>query len=160
MQHTTLCFVRTKSFPLWKVNTTVLTNQRHTALCEKNEWYSHSHCLLKDGLVGISQNDASKLIIQAIWFLTQVRHDLKVENGHSFLFWRCQGLEACERSDAILRCWKSDEREMEWRGMGTHSLSTFIAEANDTNANQVSPSSTKSMIMFNIQLVSEFGKTP
>lgn len=47
--------------------------------------------------------------------------------------------------------------------MGTHSLSTFIAEANDTigtNANQVSPSSTKSMIMFNIQLVSEFGKTP
>ena len=136
MQHTTLCFVRTKSFPLWKVNTTILTNQQCTALCEENEWYSHSI-----GQRWSSWNDdASRLEIQSAWSLTSSQRRFEGWKRPFLPFLRVSGREAFDgspRSDAIRRCWKSDEREREvdgeWRGMGTQTLSSIVAEANDTS---------------------------
>ena len=42
VKHTNFGFVRTKCFPLWKVNTTIPANRHHRISCKANEWCFYS----------------------------------------------------------------------------------------------------------------------
>ena len=125
VKHTNFCFVRTKCFPLWKVNTTIPANRHHRIFCKANEWCFYSSFVnlvvvwyFMTEYVGLcfapySIWDDQLLLKEAIAFFSErVRA------------WAWSG----RGGDGIHRCWKSDEREreMEWRSMGTHLWSTFI----------------------------------
>ena len=110
VKHTNFCFVRTKCFPLWKVNTTIPANRHHRIFCKANEWCFYSSFVnlvmvwyFMTEYVGLcfapnSIWDDQLLLKEAIAFFSE---------GVRARAW------SGRRGDGIHRCWKSDERERE-----------------------------------------------
>ena len=123
VKHTNFCFVRTKCFPLWKVNTTIPANRHHRIFCKANEWCFYSSFVnlvvvwyFMTEYVGLcfapnSIWDDQLLLKEAIAFFSE---------GVRARAW------SGRRGDGIHRCWKSDERERERDGVTRHGNSPLV----------------------------------
>ena len=123
VKHTNFCFVRTKCFPLWKVNTTIPANRHHRIFCKANEWCFYSSLVslvvewyFMTEYVGLccapnSIWDNQLLLKEAIAFFSE-----------GVRAWAWEAMVSTDVGNPM----KEREREMEWRGMGTHLWFTFI----------------------------------
>ena len=110
VKHTNFGFVRTKCFPLWKVNTTIPANRHHRISCKANEWCFYS------SLVNLVVEWYFMTEYVGLWCAPNSIWDNQLFLKEAIAFFS-EGVRAWawdgRRGDGIHRCWKSDERERE-----------------------------------------------